>query len=440
MSQLNKFPLMFAAEDAPSGGGTSDAAPMNVEDVIEFLEDDDDDTIPIDEGKDKKDEPKKPVKAASHKEADSDRDEEDNEEDGKNNADDSDDDELSDIERELEGPSEEQLELMTPARRRDILKKYPTLFKDFPYLEKAYYREQQFTELLPTIEDAKMAVEKARILDQFESQVMGGNIETILKAVKAESPEAFYRAADDYLGTLARVDEKAYFHVLSTIGKSTIMAMVNEANRSNNDVLRSAAQILNQFLFASSEFTPATKLAGEKPKDNGQNQEVDQRQRQFVQQAFNSTRDDLNTRVNNTLRNTVDVNIDPKGTMNDYTKRNASRDAMEQLEGLIVQDSRFRILSDRLWERAFQSNFAKADVDKIKTAYLSKAKTLLPTVLKKARQEALKGMGKRVSGEDNTDRRGPIAPSKPRSSSSGKVTKASDIPKGMKTIDFLNAD
>ena len=37
---------------------------------------------------------------------------------------------------------------MTPVRRKEILAKYPKLFKDFPYLEKAYYREQQFTEVL----------------------------------------------------------------------------------------------------------------------------------------------------------------------------------------------------------------------------------------------------------------------------------------------------
>ena len=48
-------------------------------------------------------------------------------------------DELKDIEEELKGPKEEDLELTTPVRRREILAKYPKLFKDFPYLEKAYY-------------------------------------------------------------------------------------------------------------------------------------------------------------------------------------------------------------------------------------------------------------------------------------------------------------
>src|SRR5215831_19879700 len=55
-------------------------------------------------------------------------------------------DELAELEEELTGPKEENLELVTPVRRGEILAKYPNVFKDFPYLEKAYYREQQFTE------------------------------------------------------------------------------------------------------------------------------------------------------------------------------------------------------------------------------------------------------------------------------------------------------
>src|SRR6187399_1594582 len=93
------------------------------------------------------------------------QDEEEGEEDGEKSKED---DELKEIEEELDGPKEEDLELMTPVRRREILAKYPKLFKDFPYLEKAYYREQQFTEVYPTIQDARAAHEKSQILDRVE--------------------------------------------------------------------------------------------------------------------------------------------------------------------------------------------------------------------------------------------------------------------------------
>src|SRR4030095_10511453 len=204
---------------APSGEGTKILPSGDSrEEMIEFLAGDDEQQETIDleeEGKGKeKGKDKTPPKG---KEKDTDESETPDEDE--TGDEDEEVDELAEIEDELEEPSEEQLELVTPVRRREILKKYPNLFKEFPYLEKAYYREQQFTELLPTIDDAKAAVEKSQILDRFEGDLMSGNAETVLKAVQASNPKAFLKIVDDYLPTLAKVDEKAYFHVLGNVTK-----------------------------------------------------------------------------------------------------------------------------------------------------------------------------------------------------------------------------
>lgn len=351
-------------------------------------------------------------------------------------------DELEELEKELEGPTEEQLELVTPVRRREILAKYPTLFKDFPYLEKAYYSEQQFTELLPTIEDAKIAVDKAATLDRFETDILSGNTETLLKAVKAENPDGFSKIVDDYLPTLARIDEKAYHHVLGNIIRHTIITMVQEGKRSSNDALQSAAQILNQFVFGSSDFSPPTRLSREeREEDRSRDDKLTKREQEFTRQQFETTRHDLNTRVNNVLISTIDVNIDPKKSMTDYVRRNASREALETLESLINRDTRFKTLLDKLWERAFEENFSKTSTDRIRSACLSRAKTLLPSVIKKARNEALRGLGKRVTEEEEvSENKGPVSVSKPRSEKSGRINKVEDIPKEMRTIDFLMQD
>ncbi len=432
-------PTFAPADDsgAPSGGGAALGGDMSKEDMIEFMADDDDtekETIPLD---DKKTKEKKETK-------DENKDEDEVPEGEESSDDEPEEDELAEIEAELEEPSEEQLELVTPVRRRDILKKYPNLFKEFPYLEKAYYREQQFTELLPTIADAKVAVDKAQTLDRFERDVLSGNTENILKAVRETDIQGFAKIVDDYLPALARVDDKAYFHVIGNVTKHTIMAMVREARNTKNEQLQQAAHLLNQFVFGTSDFQPPTQLSrGEKQEDNTRERQLTERERGFVRQQFESTRGELNNRVNNTLRNTIDANIDPKSSMSDYVRKNASRDALDSLEGLINQDSRFKILVDRLWQKAFEQNFSKPSTDAIRSAYVSKAKTLLPRVISKARNEALRGMGKRVKDEeDSTQRRGPVPAGRPRSQDrpTGKIRDAKDIPKGMSSLDFLNSD
>lgn len=358
-------------------------------------------------------------------------------------------DELKEIEEELEGPKEEDLELMTPVRRREILAKYPKLFKDFPYLEKAYYREQQFTEVFPTINDARVSAEKATILDNVEAQVMNGDITSVLEAAKSENQEAFNRIADNYLPALRKVDQGAYYHVLGNVIKDTIITMVREGRALGEQgaPLQAAANILNQFVFGSQNFAPPTTLSRQQPPEEQQRQQqIEQQDRQRAYEVFESTRESLQTKADNVLMATIDGNIDPRNTMTDYVKQHAVREAYDKLDDLLSKDRQFRGLLDRLWEKAHQSGYSKESQDKIKSAYLSKAKTLLPSVIKKVRNDALKGLGRRADSEQEqeeeqeTPRKSPITPGRPQAPSSGKIRKPSDIPRGMSTLDVLMKD
>ncbi len=354
-------------------------------------------------------------------------------------------DPLAEIEEELEEPDEEKLELMTPVRRREILKAYPDLFKKFPYLERAYYRDQQFTEILPTIQDAKAAVEKSQQYDNFERHLNDGNIEVVFEAMKEDTP-AFHKIVDNLLPSLAKVNSDAYYHVIGGVVKDTIVTMVREARQmgENGKPLEAAAHILNQFVFGSQKFTPHQKLSKEgSPEESTKENELKQREETILKSQFDSAHSDLQTRTDNVLKATIDQHIDPKQSMTDYVRQHASKEAMDTLENLIAKDTRFRSLLDKLWERAFDSKFDKTSTDRIKSAYLAKAKTLLPSVIKKARNDALKGLGRQVkeeSDEETTTTRNNLqGPKKPISQGSGKIKSAKDIPKGMSTIDALNA-
>lgn len=429
------FKLMLPLYDEPDGndgGGAADTGTGLLE-TIDFLNDEDnDEVLELDKKKDDKDKDSK-------KEGETDKDEEVKDEEDEEEV-----DELEELLNEVDGPDEEKLELVTPVRRKEILKKYPKLFSDFPYLEHAYYREQQFTELLPTIDDAKQAVEKSKTLDKFEAELLKGSTDQILKAVKETDANAFSTLVDDYLPTLARIDPAAYHHVLGNTIKHTIIAMVKESNSSKNEKLKEAAALLNQFVFGSTEFTPPQNLAKEEKKDD-KDDKVNKREQEFNQRQFETSRDGLNTKINNQIKSTIERHIDPKDAMGDYVKKNASREAQEMLSTLITKDSRFKTIIDKLWENAFNKSFSQDSLDKIKSAYLTKAKTLLPSVIKKARNDALKGIGKRVKEdkEDTNDSgRKPQAKDKddsPSNKRGEKITKATDIPKGMSTLDFLSS-
>jgi len=425
------YPLM-SPEDKISGAGIAE---LGKEEIIEFLNDDSEgEKIELDKPKgDKKSDDKDEKTEGEEKEELSEGEEE-----------------LKEIEEELEEPEEEKLEFTTPVSRREILKKYPNVFKEFPYLEKAYYRERQFTEMFPTIDEAKEAVEDSKTLKQYESDLRDGNLAVALQTIKDESPKNFDRVVDNYLKVLSEIDEKSSQHVIGNIIRTTISAMVQESRSSNNEALQSAATILNQFVFGSSNFQPPTRLSSDKPDPVDEERTKFEKERsESRRRDFENTRDGLNSRVGNSIKATIAANIDLKDAMTPYVKKAASNEAYETLVSLIDKDSRFKILLDKLWEKAFSNNFDDSSKENIRKAYLSKAKTLLPAVIKQARNEALKGIGKRVkddseeaeeseSNEKNERRSAPQV--RERKTTSKAITSAKDIPKGMRSIDFLMQD
>ena len=422
MFKLNKF--YYPAE------GEGIAADVSNEEALELLDNDDEKEEPIDIK-----EPKKEVSEEDSEEAKEEVEEEK--------------DELDELEEEIKEPKEEDLEeLITPVSRREILAKYPKLFKEFPHLEKAYYRERAFTEIIPTIEDAKEAVTKANILDQFDADLRDGKLENALKAVKGSGEKAFNNLVDDYLPNLARVDKDAYLHVVGNIIKTTTISMIEEAKNSSNDDLRVAAEILNEFIFRTKQITKPSNLSKQvDDKTNDAENKLKTERETYLRQRYTDSKEELDTKVTNVLKSTIEANIDPRQSMTDYVRKNAIRECQDKLDELLEGDKRLGVLIDRLWGASAKENFSKSSLDKIKSAYLIRAKQLLPTVLKGARNEALKGMGKRVRSEGNEEegqKKGPLPAGKTASQNSGErktsQEKAKAIPSGISNLDYLMRD
>jgi hypothetical protein len=329
-------------------------------------------------------------------------------------------------------------DIEAPPRKKEILKEYPELFKKFPFLEKMMYRDREYSQLFGSFDDAKEIAERSESFNSFETQLLAGNTEEILKGVKETDEKAFNIIVDDYLPTLAKVDKDAYFHVVGNLNRRLIMEMVQEANDTDNEDLKQAALLVNQFVFGSSKFVAPSNRVEKKPA--GEDSEAEQERLSFTKERFETARDDLQTRVDNTLRATISDYIDPKGNMTSYVKKNAIADAMRILSSSIASDGSVVKNLDRLWRSAFESKFSKDSLSKIQSFYLSKAKSNLRNAILKARTEALKDLSPRrekeeVEEEDSTRQRKTITPGKP-SQQKGK----SEQRKGESVADFFARD
>lgn len=382
----------YSPEPAVGVGDT--LAPLSKDGILDILNDESSkgDIIPLDDVDDDKDNKVKDKK--------------DKVEDKKEEKENEDDEELKEIEEDLNEDEidEDKLELVTPVRRREILAKYPEVFKDFPYLEKAYYREQQFTEVFPTVNDAKEASEAAKILTNFESDISQGNTKKLLSGLKDSNPKGFNKLVDNYLPTLLETDKDAYSHVVGNLTKNMVRGMISSARSESNEALEIAANLLYKWAFNTTKWEEPSNLSNDK--DDIEDKKVDsvnEERQSIINERLTNAKSDLDEKLNNSIKSTIDAFIDPKDSMSAYVRKHATNECLETLNDLISKDKRFTDLVDRLWDKAIETKFSKDSLDTISRAFKSKAKTLLPAVIKQARREALKGSSVKTKDNDDND-------------------------------------
>lgn len=416
---LNKFLHFLFEEPTDAGGGE-----LSINDMIDALAEGEDEPEGEDllakDKDDKKDDKKKDDKKKDNKEEKEEEDEPELE--------------LEEIDEE---PEIDELQSVEEFSRKSFLKEFPDAFKKFPQLEVAFYREKKYAEMFPTIDDAKEALEKVTNYDKFEGSLLSGDLDTVLGSVKTSDEKAFNKMVDNYLPMLQKVDQGAYYHVINNVIKNTIVAMIREGDNLKNDDLKAAGVILNQFITGKSDFEAPKPFGPHKTKEPD---EAATEQTQYLTERLESSIEELTSRTQNTIKSTISKHIDPKGVMTDYVKRTAIKDAMEEVDALIAKDTRFTAIKDKLWQTAIKNKFAKPALNDIQKAYLNKAKTLLPSIIQKNRNEALKGLGKRVNEErEEPTRKGPISVGR-SAGANNSSKKENEVPKGMKTIDFLMQD
>jgi len=393
---------------------------LGKEDILDILNEEDD--TPEKENKDKEDKTKKVDE--TEEESDSEEDEEDIE--------------LKEDEEEKEEEVDEDPTLIH-ASPKQILKKYPKLFEEFPSLKKAYYREQQYSEVFPSVVEAREASEKAQILDDFEGSLLKGNTKDILKTVKEKNPNAFNKIVDSYLDTLREVDSNAHLHLISNITKDIITHIAKAGKTANDDDLLATAARIHEFFFGKTEWVPPQKLAKEEKEEDN---EIERERQELLQERLDIATNEVTDKIENTLKSTIRAYIDPKELMTSYVRGKAEEDVLKNLYTEIRKDTRFSRAYDDLWKEAAKTKFSKPSLDKIKAAFNAKAKTLLRPLIQASREAALKDARQNNRDEsDSNKRKGHVAIGKPASQSSNRqTTSKKEIPKGMSTLDFFNMD
>lgn len=282
-------------------------------------------------------------------------------------------------ERSDEEEIDEELPQTEPVPQISVIKKeFPELFKKFPGIRDAIIRADKYSREFPTIKDAAEAKEKAETFDFIDEDISTGNAGRFLGAVRQYSPEVAKKFVNNIVPQLYQVDKDLYFDLVTPIVKRFVAQMHGDGKKNNNENLTNAALLAMQwagFEDGKSE---------EKPKEDNR---VNEQLQRIEQERFQSALNDVDDKSFKEVEQEIDKLLEDEKGLSKYEKRSLRRDIIDQFNKDITQDRRHMQLMTDLWKKASKAGYSREWKDRISTAYLSRAKLLLPSVAKKVRKE-----------------------------------------------------
>lgn len=399
------MPEVFSNPFTKSSSDKDDTKPtagrQDVNEIEDILNEEDDDKVktPIKEDEDEEDE----INTNKLKD--------DEDEDEKTEKIEEDEEDLKlkeeDEEEKLDLKESDETDIETPPKKSAISKEYPDFFKKFPFFDKMMFRDKAYTEMFGSFDEAKEVFSKVERLNEFETQLLSGDMRDVLSTVKDTNPKAFDKIVDTFLKQLHEIDKEAYNDVTNNFAKLIIHGMATEAKKKNNKELDAAAKLLHEYLFDTDEWSDFKVRVPESKSD--EQEKLNKEREEFLNQRFTVARDGLTVKVDNILKATINEYIDPKDSMSAYEKKFAIKEALNRIHSKVSEDKAFRGQLNRLWKDSASNNFSENTLERIKKAYLGRANSnrLISTVIKEVRSEVLKdkrGSSKKEEETETTSR------------------------------------
>ena len=308
----------------------------------------------------------------------------------------SDDEDTTDDE---EDDTDEEDENARLTHASDLKKAFPDIFKKFPDVKAALYRDQEYSELFGTPKEAEVAVNKANLLDRIEKDLLvDGNPVELLNSIKKDSKESFEKIAFKILPYLAENDRETYLEVAAVPIKQLLRSMISKFDEKSNE--HKAALYVHKYFF--NDLNVGGKVKAEEEvvdKKSDKEKEYEQKLKEIDDRDFsqfsNSVDESYIARMNKLFRE----GLDKDERLSDWMKNKIVENGLLNIAKSLKQDTRFDRTMRALWQQAKSSKYSNDLKSRLVSTALARAKSLIPKERAKLIAEAL---GKKVK-KDNKE-------------------------------------
>jgi hypothetical protein len=294
---------------------------------------------------------------------------------------------------------------------KKVKEKYPDFAKtnEFRELRNAYHRESQYTELFPTLEDAREAAENNQTFNKLnESLIQRGDASDLLKAVNEASPQAYKKLATGFLDTIAKLDNNTYVEIISPVVKRLARQIFDAGQKhlKRNDkdesglALVATARNIMQYAFEDADAVTKDEQPID-PRIAEKERELAARENSIRQEKWNGAYNVCANSVERNLDKNILAGLDPDNKLNDFTRDTLLEKVKAEVKEQINKDNIHVRRMASLWKRAEQQGYSRESLSSIVSAYLERARPIIPTVRNKYRSIAIRDRAPREDRDDN---------------------------------------
>lgn len=277
---------------------------------------------------------------------------------------------------------------------RAIREEFPTLFKKFPELRTVFFRERDFTKIFPTLNDAQEAAELGKAFQGISESLLAGSPNELLSSLKESNEEALGSVVENFLPAVYNLDKKLFFKTVNPLMERFVQGMAEAAKQSGDDNMRKAALYVGKYM--TGEFKIPTSESREDPKNDAGKQRLDQERQEFNNSRYSTARldvvEDCEARLNDLITPKLDADL------SDFVKEALTNKIITELNKTLSADEGYQAVVNSLWRQWAKVSFSGNEFKKkITSAYLTRAKQILPGVRTKVMAEsAKKGQKKQI--------------------------------------------
>lgn len=294
------------------------------------------------------------------------------------------------IEEEVEEVDSEAAPNQRPSFK-EITKKYPKFFKEFPAVREALGRELAYTQEFPTVEEAKDAKEVISNFTKLEQSIMSGDPALLLGSLHSKDEKALAKFAKNFLPTVQRGNPKLFSALVTPYIKRVFANALDNAESAGNENLKKSVQWMSKFVFGTQDGSiPPDEKEEEDGKPSSRESELEEENKRLAFSTLQRFSGDVKDYTEKVMKREILKNVDPENAMPEFMQDALIGKIVTEIQKSLNSDVSHTQFMTKLWQKAQKNGYTQEDRSQLINAFLARARKILPSIRDKHKKEVMK--------------------------------------------------